>query len=128
MASYHGKNGLIYISGVEFAGANTWSLNISTESAEVPRLGQTFKERVAGQNDCSGNVTGWDQGTADPVADAALARLPVALLLYPDRATLTRYFSGNVIFGMSSGGGTGAAVSEDGDFAGAGTLSKTGWS
>lgn len=128
MASFHGFNGLIYVSGTEIAGANSWAVDISNESAETPRMGQTFKERVAGQNDWSGNITGWDQATADTLADAALARVPLALLIYPDRAVATRYFSGNAIFGSSHGGGAGAAVSEDGDFVGAAALTKAGWS
>lgn len=127
-APFHGKNGLIYISGAEITGANAWILNIPQDSLETPQFGETWKKRVVGQADWSGNITAWMHTDSKVITSAATAGVSVALLVYPNRTDLTDYFSGSAIFGASMAGGVGAAVGRDGDFVGNDTLTITGFS
>lgn len=124
----HGRNGLIYISGTEITGANTWSLNISGDMVEVPQFGDTWKKRVVGMHDWSGSVNAWMHTDSKVITNAATANVSVALVIYPDRSDLTDYFSGSAIFGGAAlGGGTGAAINRDGSFSGNDTLTVTGF-
>lgn len=125
--SSHGINGLIYISGIEIAEANAWSLSISQNSVEVTAFGDAWVSRVVGAKDWSGSIAAFGQTNSNVITDAATAGVPVAILIYPDRNTATSYYSGNAIFGMSSDGNTTSAVSESGDFVGSGTLTITGF-
>lgn len=127
-APFHGKNGLVYISGTLITGANEWRINIATESVETPQLGDTWKKRVVGHSDWSGSITAWMHDDSKVITNAAVAGTSVALLIYPKRADLTDYFSGNAIFGASMGGGSGSAVGRDGDFVGDDTLTIAGFS
>lgn len=126
-APFHGKNALIYVSGVEIVGGNTWSISVATDNVEVPQFGEEWKNRVTGMRGWSGNITAWDQGDSNPIADAAVAGTTVSLLIYPKKSVLGTYYSGSAIFGLSAAGGVAAGVTQDGDFAGDGTLTMTGW-
>ena len=124
----HGYNGLIYVSGTELTGANAWSLSISQDSVETPQFGDRWKKRVVGMNDWSGNITAWLHPNSKALTTAALAGVSVAILLYPTRADLTDYFSGNAIFtGVAIDTATGAAIGRNGDFVGNDTLTITGF-
>ena len=128
MASRHGKNGLIYVSGTELAEANSWSVNIATDSVDVPKFGDTWKNKKQGMSAWSGNVTAWDDSSEKILFNAATATTDgVSLLIYPVRSDLTEYYSGTAIFGMSTSGGVSAPINRDGDFVGNGTLNATGW-
>lgn len=127
-APFHGKNGLIYISGTEITGANEWSINITTDSAEIGQFSETWKKRVVGQHDWSGSITAWMHADSKVITNAAVADVPVALLIYPNRADLTDYFSGNAIFGAQLGGGMSSAAGRSGDFVGGDTLTISGFS
>lgn len=122
-----GKNGLIYISGTEITGANSWSINIEVDMAETPQFGDGWKKRIAGLNDWSGNVAAWDQGDDQVLQTAATAGISVALLIYPDRSTLTSYYSGNAIFSFGSEGDTASPVGNSVDFSGDDTLTIAGF-
>lgn len=124
----HGRDGLIYVSGTEITGANAWSLNITQDSIETPQFGDTWKKRVVGHADWSGNITAWLHTDSKVITTAATAQASVALLIYPNRDDLTDYFSGNAIFGASMAGGSGAAIGRDGDFVGDDTLTINGFS
>lgn len=127
-APYHGKNGLIYVSGTEIVGANAWSIAITTDNVETPQFADSWKKRAVGFNDWSGSIQAWDQLDEKTLIEAAVAGAAVALLIYPDRNTLTAYYSGNAIFGASSDGGVAAAVTHNGDFVGNDTLTIAGFS
>jgi hypothetical protein len=123
---YHGKNGLIYVSGVELTGANAWTINITTDSVETPQFGDSWKKRVIGMNDWSGSLTAWGHSDSKLLLSAATAGSAQPLLIYPTRASLANYFSGNAIFGANEGGGVSSAVDRSGDFVGNDTLTITG--
>jgi hypothetical protein len=119
---------MIYVSGSEIAAANAWSINIDTDSVEIPQFADTYKKRVTGMADWSGSVSAWDDRTVKTLHNAATAQASVALLIYPVRTDLTDYYSGNAIFSLGSEGDTGSAVGITADFVGNDTLAITGWS
>jgi len=123
----HGINGLIYISGTEIFGANSWSLAITTQSAEYIKHGDSWVDRKAGVGDWSGNLTGWHDQALDSLQDMAVARTALALLIYPLRSDLTAYYSGNAIFSFGSSSSTDAIVGISADFVSDGALAITGF-
>jgi hypothetical protein len=122
-----GHNALIYVSGNEIVGANSWNISISQAAIATPQVGDDYVRKVAGQYEWSGGINAWDQADAHTLWDAAKAGAAVALLIYPSRNTLTTYWSGSAIFSADSDGGTNAGVSENASFEGAGALTETGW-
>jgi hypothetical protein len=123
----HGINGLIYIGGTELTGGNSWSLNLPSELAEARQFGDSWVTRDKGVNDWSGNITAYNHLDSKLIATAATASAHTALLLYPDRNTLTAYYSGNAFFGMQADTGTGGMSNRNGDFSGNGALTITGF-
>lgn len=127
MTNIHGINGLIYISGTELVGANSWSIDVSPDVAQQVAFGDEWKESLKGAQGWSGSVNAYHKDDSKLIVDAALA-LQVPLLIYPNRGTLANYYSGNAIFGASSDGNTGGAVNRNGSFTGNGSLTATGFS
>jgi len=124
----HGKNGLIYVSGSELLNANSWNLTITSATAESSVFGDSWVSRVKGLNDFSGSVVEHQDQDSKVIVTAATATVSVALLIYPDRADLTTYYSGNAFFGGNSAGNITSLVSRGGDFVGDGALTATGFS
>jgi hypothetical protein len=127
MAARPGKNGLIYISGTEITGANSWTLRVETATAETPQFGDSWTKQTVGLNSWSGSVSAWDESDSSTLQDAATAGVAVAVLLYPLRSDLTDYYSGNAIFSFGSEVNTGSAIGNTADFVGDGTLTITGF-
>lgn len=127
MAQVHGKNGLIYVSGAELTGANAWTLDMGLDIVEVGKFGDTWKEHVGGLLTWSGTISAWEMGDEQELVSAATAGVAVALLIYPDNSDLTSYYSGNAVFGASTDGSTGSAVSKNGTFTGNSQLTITGF-
>lgn len=126
-APFHGIDGLIYISGTELAGANSWSVNVDNDTEEAMEFGDRWKDLLVGGRGWSGSVGAWMHLDSKLIHDCAVSGNPVSLLIYPDFENLTDYYSGNAIFGASASGGTGGAVARDGDFVGTGALSIAGF-
>jgi hypothetical protein len=124
-----GKNGLIYISGVEFAEANAWSVSIEEDVEEYAVFGDTWKSQSTGLLGWSGSVAGYQAAASKPLQDAVVAGIAVAILIYPKRTTLTTYYSGTAVFsGFSSEAENGGApVPASSDFTGHSTLTMTGF-
>lgn len=127
MAPRHGYNALVYVSGAEISGGNAWSIDIATDAVVTNVFGDTWKKRSVGQSDWSGSITAWDEDDDRTLVDAATAQASVALLIYPTRADLADYYSGNAIFGARTSGGVTAAVDKSGDFVGDDTLTIAGF-
>lgn len=123
----HGRNGLIYISGIELAGSNAWSIKIDVDTSEAGTFGDQWKNQLIGLLGWSGSVNAWDHVDSKLLADAAISGTPLPLVIYPLRTELTDYYSGNAIFGMSSAGGMGGGITKDGDYTGDGTLTIAGF-
>lgn len=126
-APMHGKNGLIYVSGSEIVGANSWSLSFDKDTVETPQFGDTWKKSVPGLLGWSGSISAWEQLDDSDLSDAAAANTSVAILIYPYRSTLTAYYSGNANFSFSAEGSTGGAVGNTADFVGDDTLTIAGF-
>jgi len=124
-----GKNGLIYISGSEWADANAWSISIEQETAEYAVFGDTAYRTCIGLYRWSGSLSGYQDIDGKQLQDAATAGVSVALLIYPKRTDLTTYYDGSAIFNFDSAGEFGgAAVTANASFTGDGALTITGWS
>lgn len=126
-APFHGFNGLIYVSGTEIVGANSWSFSFDKDTVETPQFGDTWKKSVGGLLGWSGSISAWEQGDSKVLSSAAASIASVAVLVYPARATLTSYYSGNANFSFSSEGSTGGAVGNTADFVGDSTLTIAGF-
>lgn len=124
----HGVNGLAYVSGGEIEGASAWSVAIDTQSAEYVKFGDDWVNRVPGVNDWRASLTAWHDQDAKKLQDAAVARVAVAVLIYPDRADLTTYYNGSGIFSFTSEGNTTSVVGQTANIVGDGELSLTGFS
>jgi len=99
----HGKNGQVQMDPaggstlVTVGDMNQWSLDMSTDRAEVTAFGDTNKRRVSGLPDFQGSLAAWWNAvaTSSPAYFAAvLAGTPVTLRLVPNTADPTVYFQG----------------------------------
>jgi hypothetical protein len=126
-APYSGKDGLIYVSGVEVYGANAWEINSSPEANEAPEFGDTWKKNTVGLLTWSGSITAWDQSDDQTLFTMATAGVSVALLIYPNLGSATDYYRGNAIFGVDAAGSTASSVSRNGSFIGDGALTAAGF-
>jgi hypothetical protein len=126
-APFHGIDGLIYISGVELAGGNSWSIDIENDSEEAMEFGDRWKDLLVGGRGFSGSIGAWMHLDSKLIHDCAVSGEFQSFLIYPDRDDLTSYYSGNAIFGAAASGGTGGAVARDGDFVGTGALAIAGF-
>jgi hypothetical protein len=126
-APRHGKNGLVYVSGNEIIGANSWSITFDKDTTETPQFGDTWKKSVGGLLGWGGSLAAWDQGDDTYLKDAATANASVAVLIYPNNSDTNSYYSGDAWFSYSGEGSTGGGVGEGVDFVGNGTLTIAGF-
>jgi len=127
MGKKHGIKGLIYVSGSELNEANAWTIAFDNESVEIVYFGSSWKERLVGVSDWSGSLKSWGETDDNVLYNAVNARASVALLIYPDRADNTTFYSGSAVFSGDESGDVGSAYSRGWTFAGDGTLDATGW-
>ena len=121
-----GKNGVIYISGAELPGANSWSIDVSHDNIEYAVLNDTWVSQLNGLLHWSGSLGAVLDTGAKQILDAAVAAGVVALLIYPSLVT-TSYHSGNAIFSFGSSADMSSAVSETASFVGSGALTTVGF-
>lgn len=123
-----GRNGLIYVSGHEIEGANSWELSISQGAIEAAYFAQSWMSREAGMLDWSGSINAVHDQDSKYLYNAATSGANVALMIYPKRTDLTTYWSGSAVFGgFSSSGDMDNMVSQSCDFSGAASLTATGF-
>jgi hypothetical protein len=100
MARYHGKAAVIYMSTTGSGAATTttslsgWTLDLSTDKAEVTAFGDANKTYVQGLKDIKGTVTGFLDDAGLAVFTAADSTDGVKLYLYPSSAAPTVYWYG----------------------------------
>jgi len=130
MATYVcGKNGLIYISAVEFAEANAWSISIEQDMNEYAVFGDVSYTQCVGLYRWSGSISGYHDQDGKELQTAATAGVVVALLIYPNRSDLSTYYNGSAGFTFDSSGELGGgAVAANASFTGSGDLTMTGFS
>ena len=125
-----GVNGLIYVSGVELGEANSWGIAVKTDKSKFATFGDSWKELCFGPSEWSGSIGGYHEQDSKRLQDAAVARIAVALLIYPKRSDLTTYYSGNAGFDFDSSAEAegGGPVACSASFEGDSTLTMTGFS
>jgi hypothetical protein len=132
MARIHGRNGRLY-AAITSAGTaepiaylNAWSIDFSTDNAEVTAYGDTNKIYVAGLPDSAGDFGGWYDDATPQMYTAALDGLPRKMYIYPNLATTTQYWFGTALFSFSVSSGVGDAVSVSGSWNAASNIIKVG--
>ena len=119
-----GHNALVYVSGTEVVGT-AWSLDITSETVELRKFGDTWVTRCKTFSDWAGSIDALDD--VKVLTDAATATTSVAVLLYHDRSTATEYFSGNAFFGASAGASVDGPATAGASFVGDDTLTVAGY-
>lgn len=132
MARIHGKSGRLYAaiasggSAEPIAFLNAWSIDFSTDKAEVTSFGDTNKVYVSGLPDASGNFGGYYDNATAQLYTASQDGVSRKFYLYPDNATTGQYWYGTALFDFSVSGGVGDAVSISGNWAAASGVTKIG--
>ena len=127
MAPKNGRNSLLYVSGSQLIYGNAWSLAIEHAAVQYASHGDEWQNTMSGLKGWSGSLTSWHDHAATILYTAAAYDGLVALLIYPDRADGSAYYSGNAVFGFGSEASMDAAVGRSADFTGDGTLAATGF-
>ena len=133
MPRIHGRRGRVYVgiasdtaSAEPIAFLNSWSINFSTDKAEVTALGDNNKTYVAGLPDAQGDFAGfYDDATVQTYA-AATDGLARKFYLYPNLSTITQYWYGTVLPDFSVSSGVGDAVTISASWNAAGPVNKAG--
>lgn len=104
MSRIHGARGRIYMGIASPAATATpllhvanWSINFSTEKADVTAMGDKNKVYVAGLPDASGEMSGFMDDATNQTYLAAVDGLPRKFYLYPSTSDNTKYFFGTIL-------------------------------
>lgn len=99
-ARYHGKGGVVYLGTAGGAVPSTvatlssWTIDMSTDKAEVTGFGDTNKIYVQSLPDMVGTISGFFDDTDDNLYDASRSTGPVSMYLYPTQNAVAKKFSG----------------------------------
>lgn len=116
MARIHGRNGRVYMSltsggtAEPVAFLNAWTINFTTDKADVTAFGDGNKVYVAGLPDAQGTFAGWYDDATVQTYTAATDGIARKFYLYPSTSTNTQYWYGTVLPDFSVDGGVGDAV------------------
>lgn len=100
MARYHGQRGVVYMSTTGAGAATTqaslsaWTLDLSTDKAEVTAFGDANKTYVQGLKDIKGTLTGFLDDTALSLFTGADSADGIRMYLYPASTAPTVYWYG----------------------------------
>ena len=126
MARYSGKGGLVYLGtaggskATTFATLSTWSIDMSTDKAEVTGFADTNKQYMQGLPDMVGAISGFWDNANDTLYDTSRAVGPVNMYLYPTSNALGKYWGGTAWVDFSIECPVDGPVTISGDWAGAG--------
>jgi hypothetical protein len=132
MARIHGRNGRLYAAltsagtAEPIAYLNAWSIDFSTDNAEVTAYGDTNKIYVAGLPDSAGDFGGWYDDATGQMYTAALDGQPRKMYIYPNLGNTGQYWFGTALFSFSVSSGVGDAVSVSGSWNAASNIIKVG--
>jgi len=118
-----GHNGYIYVSGIALQGANAWTIDVTTETVDLRKFGDSWIDKCVTFNGWSGSIEAIDD--INTLIDAASAGDSLPLYIYPDRSTTAEYYSGNAIFAHNAAADTGSPVTVGASFEGDGALTWT---
>ena len=132
MARIHGKSGRLYAaiasggSAEPIAYLNSWTIDFSTDKADVTSFGDTNKVYVSGLPDSSGSFGGFYDDATAQLYTAAQDGVARKFYLYPSNAMTGQYWYGTALFDFSVSSGVGDAVSVSGNWNAAGAITKVG--
>lgn len=130
MAKVHGQAGAIYISttgtnaAVQQCDLSAWSLNLTSDTAEVTSFCDTNKTYVKGKKDLKGSFSGFYDNADDAIFTAADSVDGVKIYLYPDKNTPAKFWYGPAWLNASIAVGVSGPVTISGDFMANGSWTK----
>jgi hypothetical protein len=133
VARIHGRNGRIYM-GLASSAATaeplqffaTWSINFSTDKAEVTALGDSNKVYVAGLPDASGDFSGFYDDATVQTYTAAVDGQARKFYLYPNTTNTAQYFFATVLPDFKVDGDVAGPVKVSASWNAASTVVKVG--
>jgi hypothetical protein len=132
MSRIHGRKGRIYLAIASGGTAEPlpffakWTINHTTDKAEVTAMGDDNKIYVSGMPDATGSFSGfYDDATAQTYT-AAIDGIARKFYLYPSTLTNTQYWFGTILVDMTAGGGVDGPVTVEANWNAASTVSKIG--
>jgi len=132
VARIHGKSGRLYAaiasggSAEPIAFLSTWTLDFSTDKADVTAMGDTNKVKVSGLPDATGKFGGWYDTATAQLYTASQDGVARKFYLYPDNATTGQYWYGTALFDFSISGGVSEGVAISGSIDAASAVTKIG--
>ena len=133
MARLHGRRGRVYLGlasdtaqAEPVAFLNSWSINVTTEKADVTAFGDSNKVYVAGLPDASGDFAGFYDDSTVQTYTAAVDGLPRKMYLYPSNSDTTKYFFGTILPDMSINASVTGSVDISASWNAASTITKVG--
>jgi hypothetical protein len=132
MARLHGRRGSLYVAILSGGTAepitfqNKWTINFTTDKADVTAFGDGNKVYVSGLPDASGTFAGFYDDATAQLYTASQDGVARKFYLYPNTATPGQYWYGTALFDFSVDGGVSDAVTDGGSWAAAGTITKIG--
>jgi hypothetical protein len=132
VARIHGKSGRLYAaiasggSAEPIAFLNKWTIDFSTDKADVTAFGDTNKVYVSGLPDASGSFGGWYDDATAQLYTASQDGVSRKFYLYPSNATTGQYWYGTALFDFSVSSGVGDAVAVSGNWNAAAAITKIG--
>jgi hypothetical protein len=130
IARIHGKRGRVYLDITGSGSAEPlpffarWTINHSTDRADVSAMGDTNKTYVSGMADAVGTFNGFYDDETAQTYTAAIDGLARKFYLYPDILSNTKYFWGTILVDMNIDGGVDSAVTVSASWNAASTISK----
>ena len=101
MSTLHGKGSMLYMGDgtnppILITEVAEWSIDLDFDTEPDPAIGDTWETRLKGLQRFSGAFSGNFDDAQDTLWDAAVATTSAKFYLYPDSATTTRYYYGNI--------------------------------
>lgn len=131
LARLHGRRGRVYLGIADDTAVATplpfiatWSINFTTDKAEVTAMEDLNKVYVAGLPDAAGDFAGFFDDATAQTYTAATDGLPRKFYLYPNRAVNTTYFWGTILPDFSVNGGAADSVQISASWSAASAISK----
>lgn len=132
MAAIHGRNSRIYANltsggtAEPIAFLNNWSIDFTSDKAEVTAFGDTTKTYVAGLPDASGSYSGFYDNASTQFYTAAVDGVARKFYIYPSTGNTAQYWFGTAFFDFSIEEGVDSAATISGSFSAATAVSKVG--
>ncbi len=125
MATLHGYNGRLYLGTTHpspIAELTDWSIEVSFDTVDDSAMGDAWETTLRGPNRFTGSMAGNYNNAATDMFDIATSLTSAKMYLYPDNATNTNYYYGNVWADLSITGSRTDKVTIAGTITGNGAL------